>query len=62
MKGRKGGAGEEIPLEMMQERSITATTLTHVKQYVMLTCCVRGMVSLWIVKIIGAGLTHQGML
>ena len=63
MKGLKGSAEEEIPLQMMQERSIKAKKArNHVKQYVMLTCSVRGMLSLRIVGIISATLSHQGML
>ena len=62
MKGRKGYAGEEIPLQIMQDRCITPTKGTHVKQCVMLTCSVRGIVSMRMVDMIVAGLTHQGML
>ena len=62
MKGRKGRAGEEIPLKIMQDRRITEAKVTHVIQCVMLTCSVRGILLLSILEMIGAGLTNQGML
>ena len=62
MQVREGTAAEEIPLEIMQVRRITAAEEAHVEQYVMLTCSVRGILSIRKLDIIAATLTHQGML